>query len=104
RTTVVEKPAPVNSTNGEARLLAAQHADDVLDSPRAHVRVRDVGVRTDVRGGDEVGRAQQRIVGRRGLRGEGIERGEGQMTAVQGLGESRLVDETGAGGVDQTGT
>ena len=82
------------------RLAAEQPAQ--LRGDDAPLMGRHVdGVAADVRRGDHVVEREQRVIRPRRLDAEDVERGAAEMSAAQGVGQRRLVDERRARRVDQ---
>ena len=77
-----------------------QEIGHLLGDLQRHVLLRLGGRGAEMRRGDDIVAAEQRVLQRR-LVDKDIDRGAGDMTAVEGGGEVALDDETAAGAVDE---
>ncbi len=83
-----------------AHLAARQEVDDLLGDGDRDVDLRLVGRGAEVRRATTPSRAQQRVVLRRRLFREDVERGAGDLAGTDRVRERRFVDDAAARAVD----
>src|SRR5262245_2532832 len=82
------------------RAASGQDVGNVLGGKDFEIVHRLLGVERDVGAGDQVRPREQRMIGRRSLRDEDIERGASDPSVVQRSDQGVLIDDAAAGGVD----
>ena len=86
--------------DSEARQVPRKHGGHFFCNVEGDRHLRLQRRRADVRRSDEIRKLEQRVVARR-LGREHIGRGRGQPARLQGLAQSRLVDDSATRGVDE---